>query len=64
MKITKRQSKRIIREERNKIIRESHYMDESADAAVEQLYSGLQNAQSVLGPNMLLQILEEFMETL
>jgi len=64
MKITKRQLKRIIKEEKQKLIRESHYMDEDGELVAEELYSTLQNAQDVLGPNMLLQLLEDFMETL
>jgi len=80
MKITKRQLKRIIREEKSRLLKEwfsdehdpeTGERDEYApnkmgqeNAAYEQLESAFQNARKVLGANLLLQRLEDFIETI
>jgi len=80
MKITRRQLKRIIKEEKAKVLKEwfsdehdpetgerDEYVPNNMDqenAAYEQLELAFQNARKVLGANLLLQRLEDFIETI
>jgi len=79
MKISRRQLRRIIKEEKSRLLKESgwvppmhrdkpHPLDSepgaAENAAYEQLEKAFQNGRKVLGANLLMQRLEDFIQTL